>query len=55
MNLLELKECFLKYFLAVQIRPFRGSFGVIFAIFGHFCKTEKARIGAISWAYTASV
>ena len=23
--------------------------GVIFAIFGHFCKIEKARIGAISW------
>ena len=26
------------------------SFWVILAIFGHFCKTEKARIGAISWA-----
>ena len=23
---------------------------VILEIFGHFCKTEKARIGAISWA-----
>ena len=28
----------------------KRSFGVILAILGHFCKTEKARIGAISWA-----
>ena len=33
----------------------KRSFGVILAIFGHFCKTEKARIGAISWADIVSV
>ena len=33
----------------------KRSFGVILAIFGHFCKTEKARIGAISWADIGSV
>ena len=27
----------------------KRSSGVILAIFGHFCKIEKARIGAISW------
>ena len=27
-----------------------GSLEVILAIFGHFCKIDKARIGAISWA-----
>ena len=26
------------------------SSGVILALFGHFCKIEKAHIGAISWA-----
>ena len=33
----------------------KRSFGVILAIFGRFCKTEKARIGAISWADIVSV
>ena len=33
----------------------KRSFGVILAIFGHFCKTKKARIGAISWADIGSV
>ena len=28
----------------------KRSFGVILAIFDKFCKTEKARICAISWA-----
>ena len=28
----------------------KRSFGAILAILGHFCKIEKARIGAISWA-----
>ena len=28
---------------------------VILAIFDHFCKTEKARIGAISWVDIGSV
>ena len=31
------------------------SFEVILAIFGRFCKTENARIGAISWADIVSV
>ena len=31
------------------------SFGIILAIFGHSCKIEKARIGAISWADIGSV
>ena len=33
----------------------KRSFGVILVIFGHFCKTEKARIGAISWTEIGSV
>jgi len=33
----------------------KRSFGVILAIFGHFCKIEKACIGAISWADICSV
>ena len=33
----------------------KRSFGVILAILGHFCKTEKARIGAISWTDIGSV
>ena len=33
----------------------KRSSGVILAIFGHFCKIEKARIGAISWADICSV
>ena len=33
----------------------KRSSGVILAIFGHFCKIEKARIGAISWTEISSV
>ena len=37
------------------INRLKRSSGVILAIFSHFCKTEKARIGAISWADIGSV
>ena len=33
----------------------KSSSEVINAIFGHFCKIEKVRIGAISWADIDSV
>ena len=33
----------------------KRSSGVILAIFGHFCKIEKARIGSISWTDIGSV
>ena len=48
MNSKKLKECFVK-FSVKTISGLKRSFGVILAIFGRFCKTEKARIGAISW------
>ena len=33
----------------------KRSSAVILAIFGHFCKIEKAHIGAVSWTDTGSV
>ena len=46
----KLNECYVMFPSAVQWRPFRGSKGHLgLIIFGRFCKTEKARIAAISW------
>ena len=33
----------------------KRSYGVILAIFGHFCKIEKANIGAIRWKDVGNV
>ena len=57
----ELKDCFVQFSSATQwrlvttISRTKRSFGVILAVFGNFCKTETAYIGAISWVDIGSV
>ena len=50
-NFRKLKECFVQsVFLSGSVKTIlrvKRSFGVILAIFGHFCKTEKADIGSV--------
>ena len=58
MNFRKLKECFFSVFLSNSVKTIfriKRSFGVILVILGHFCKTEKARTGAISWTDIGSV
>ena len=53
MNFKKLKECFVQFSLKRFNKDHFEGEKVIwghFSNFGHFCKTEKARIGAISWA-----
>ena len=60
-GLRKLKDCFVQFSSATQwrlvttISRTKRSFGVILAVFGNFCKTETAHIGAISWVDIGSV
>ena len=54
----EFKRVFCSVFLSGSVKTIlraKWSFGVILVIFGHFCKIEKARISAISWADKDSI
>ena len=52
MNFFKTKRVFCSVFLGGSVQiilKVKRSFGVILAISGHFCKIEKAHIGAMSW------